>query len=61
MKLILIICFSFNSPYVYLNCNKNNKITEKNKINLTSIIYIKTSFGNISFFIKKNPIQKHNY
>ena len=61
MKLILIICFSFNSPYVYLNCNKNNKITEKNKINLTFIIYIKTSFENISFFIKKNPIQKHNY
>ena len=61
MKLILIICFSFNSPYVYLNCNKNNKITEKNKINLTSITNTKTLFKNFSYLIKKNPIQSHNY
>ncbi|MAU28788.1 MAG: hypothetical protein CMJ07_06375 [Pelagibacterales bacterium] len=61
MKLILIICFSFNSPYVYLNCNKNNKITEKNKINLTSITNTKTSYGKISFLNKKNPIQNYNY
>ncbi|RCL82064.1 MAG: hypothetical protein DBW65_04875 [Alphaproteobacteria bacterium] len=61
MKLILIICFSFNSPYVYLNCNKNNKITEKNKINLTSITNTKTSYGKISFLNKKKPIQNHNY
>ena len=58
MKLILIICFSFNSPYVYLNCNKNNKITEKNKINLTSITNTKTSYGKISFLNKKKTYSK---
>ena len=56
MKLILIICFSFNSPYVYLNCNKNNKITEKNKINLTTINYIKTLFKKKNILFLKNNI-----
>ena len=56
MKSILIICFSFNSPYVYLNCNKNNKITEKNKISLTPITNTKASFKNNFFLFLKNNI-----
>ncbi len=46
MKFILKKYFSFNSPYVYLKWNKDNKITEKNKIKKTYISFYKHQLKN---------------